>query len=297
MPRSMTGFARVQTETPEFSLAVSIKTVNHRHFDLQIRLPAELEVFEMPARQLIRQRVARGSVQVSASLEMHGPAAVRIKRPIVEAYLAAYRELARDYGIAAEPDLNGLFRLPGVVTFGELEAERSAALGKALLDTVERALEELAQTREREGAGIAEEMERRSESMEASLSRIEQIRTGLTPLLADRLAQRIAELLHAAAPDPQRILQEAAILAERSDISEEVQRLRAHNRQARALIRSSDGEVGKKLDFLLQEMSREANTIVSKTSGIGEAGLEITDLGLALKADVEKIREQAMNLE
>ena len=296
MPRSMTGFARVQAETPEFCLTLSVKSVNHRFLDVQIRLPAELEAFEMAARQAIKKKVARGYLQVNAALEMRGAAMVRIKRHVVEGYLAAYRELAAEYGIATEPDLNAVFRLPGIMSFGEPDQGRTADLEKVLLETLDRALDELARARDREAAGIVEEMQQRSRAIESSIERIQQLRDGLTQKLADRLAQKLAELLKAAAIDPQRILQEAALLADRSDISEEVQRLRAHNEQLRALITGS-GDVGKKTDFLLQEMNREANTIVSKTSGIGEQGLSITDIGLALKAEIEKIREQAMNLE
>lgn len=296
MPRSMTGFARLQTETPEFCLTLSVKSVNHRSLDLQLRLPAELEAFEMAARQAIKKKVARGYLQVTANLEMRGPATVKIKRQIVEGYLAAYRELAQEYGINAEPDLSALFRMPGIVTFGEPDQGHNENLEKALLETLDRALDDLARAREREAAGMVEEMRQRSQAIDGGLDRIQQLRQGLTQRLAERLVQKLSELLKAAAVDPQRVLQEAALLADRSDISEEVQRLRAHNHQFGELI-AAPGEIGKKIDFLLQEMNREANTIVSKTSGIGEPGLEITDIGLGLKAEIEKIREQAMNLE
>lgn len=296
MPRSMTGFARVQTESPEFSLTLSIKSVNHRSLDLQVRFPAELEGFEMAARQVVKKNVARGSLQLSASLEMRIAPALRIKRHVVEGYVEAYRQVAREHGIAAEPDLNGIFRLPGVVTLGEPGEAPVEGLEKALLEALDRALGELNRAREREAAGIVEEMLERSRSIDASLDRIEQLRDNLMPILADRFNQRLAEWLKTVAVDPQRVLQEAALLADRSDVSEEIQRLRAHSAQLRGLI-TSPGEAGKRLDFLLQEMNREANTIVSKTSGIGESGLQITDLGLALKAEIEKIREQGMNLE
>jgi len=299
MPRSMTGFARVQAETPEFCLTLGIKSVNHRSLDLQIRLPPELEPFEMAARQAVKRKIARGYVQVTAALQVLVPPEVRINRGLVEAYLAAYRDVAREYGITAEPDLNVLFRLPGIVAFSGADAERSGGLEKALLETLERALDELTVSREREAAGIVEEMIRRSCSIEAGLAQISRLREGLTSLLAERLAQKISELIKGAAVDLQRVLQEAAFAADRTDISEEVQRLQAHNHQLQELLAppSSPGEVGKKLDFLLQEMNREANTILSKTSGIGEMGLAITDLGLAIRAEIEKIREQAMNLE
>ena len=131
------------------SLTVSLKSVNHRYFDLQMRLPAELEPFEMAARQLIKQKVSRGALQLNASLEMRGTASLRIKRQMVEAYLEAYRQLARENSIATEPDLNALFRLPGVMSFGEPDADQSAALEKLLLAALEQALAQLAQVRAR----------------------------------------------------------------------------------------------------------------------------------------------------
>lgn len=294
MARSMTGYARVQTETDGFRLSVGIKSLNHRFLDVQMRLPPELESFELAARQRVKQRVGRGVLQVSASVEMRAAAALKIRRDLVEGYIAAYRELAREHSLAGEPDLATLFRLPGIVTFGETAESPNGDLERVLLETVDRALDQLTAVREREATGIIEEMLARSAAIDGSLDRIEEIRQGLTAALAARLHQKLADLVPSI--DPARVLQEAAMLAERSDISEEVQRLRAHNQQLRDLVASS-AEVGKRIDFLAQEMNREANTIVSKTSGIGGAGLSITDLGLSLKAEIEKIREQGMNLE
>ncbi len=296
MARSMTGFARVRSETDRCALTLSVKSLNHRFLELQMRLPPELEAFELAARQRVKQRITRGYVQVTAALEMRGAAALHIRRDLVEGYIEIHRRLAREYGLAGDPDLSVLFRLPGVVTWGETPDAPNGALEGLLLRAVDQALDELTRVRETEAAGIVREMQERSRVIGERLARIGEIRQGLTQALAARLQQKLADLLPAASVDPQRLLQEAALLAERSDISEEVQRLDAHNRQLRDLI-ASGAEVGKKLDFLLQEMNREANTIVSKTSGIGGAGLEITDFGLALKAEIEKIREQGMNLE
>ena len=300
MARSMTGYARAQAETAEFSLTLSLKSVNHRFLEVQLRMPGDLDPFEVAIRQAVKRRVSRGALQVSVSLETRATVAIEVRRPLVEAYLAAYRDLAKTYGIAAEPDLNAVFRLPGVVSAGDSGAGRDGSSGgvleKTLLETLDRALTELNAFRQREAGGIVEEMLERSRRIEAALDRVGQLREGVSRLMLDRLTQRLNDLLQSAAPDPQRLLQEAALLADRSDVSEEVQRLGVHNQQLRDLVRS-EGEVGKKLDFLLQEMNREANTIVSKTSGLGQAGIEITDLGLQLKAEIEKIREQGMNLE
>lgn len=296
MPRSMTGYARVQTETPEFSLTVSVKSVNHRFLDVQIRMPAEMEAFEPAVRRRLRERIARGALQVNARLETRGPAALRVDHRLVEGYLAAYRDVAQRQGITAAPDLNVLFRAPGVVAWGEAGGAAAAGLERALLEALDRALDELIREREREAAPIVAEMQRRSEAIDAAVAGIASQRDGLTRALAERLAQKLSEWLGALSLDPQRILQEAALVADRTDITEEIERLRVHNGQLRALL-GEPGDMGKKLDFLLQEMNREANTIVSKTSGIGQAGLRITDLGLEIKAEMEKLREQGMNLE
>ncbi len=296
MPRSMTGFARVQTESGHFALTLSVKSVNHRFLDVQMRLPAELEPFEVAARRSIRQRIARGHLQVNAQLEIRAPLAPRIQRPMVDAYLAAYRQLAREHRISAEPDLNAVLRLPGTVAWDSPAGGPLDGLEASLLAALDQALQQLEQSRQREAVAMVDEMQHRSEAIDASLDRIAHLREGLTARLAGRLAQKLSEVLKMAALDPQRILQEAALLVERTDIREEIERLRQHNRQLRELL-AAPGEVGKRLDFLLQEMNREANTTLSKTSGIGEAGIEITDLGLALKAEIEAIREQAMNLE
>ena len=296
MARSMTGFARLQTETPEFSLTLSLKSVNHRFLDVQMRLPPELEAFEIELRRRLKQKLSRGAVQLTAALEIRGVSCLRIHSELVDAYVAASRDIAARHGLPVAPDLAGIFRLPGVVTVGNSGVAPDGALEKVLLDSLDHVLDELTVAREREAAGIVAEMLTRSAAIDAALDRLEQLREGLAETLLARLHQKLSELLQAASLDPQRVLQEAALLAERSDVSEELQRLRSHNAQLRDLLQSP-GEVGKKLDFLLQEMNREANTIVSKTSGIGPTGLAVTDLGLALKAAIEKIREQGMNLE
>ncbi len=296
MPRSMTGFSRARTETPEFSLTLSVKSVNHRFLDVQVRMPPELDAFEPALRRAIRGRIARGHVQVSAALETRAPAEARIDRRLVDAYLTAYRQLAREHGLGGEPDLNAVLRLPGIVTWNASSNSAAEGLEKALLHLADRALDELGRAREREAAGIVEDIERRATAIESALQQLERLRDGVTPRLAERLAERMGELLRTAGLDPQRILQEAALAADRGDISEELQRLRAHCGELRALV-AQPGEIGKRVDFVLQEMARESNTLVSKTGGLGETGLQITALGLTLRAEIEKIREQAMNLE
>jgi uncharacterized protein (TIGR00255 family) len=165
-----------------------------------------------------------------------------------------------------------------------------------MLEMLDEALAALNAFREREGAEIAVVMRARNDEIRSAAARLGGIRERAVEYFHARLNDRLADLLKPAALDPQRLAQEAAILADKSDIGEEIARLGIHARQVDELL-SGGVEIGKKLDFLLQEMNRETNTILSKTSGIGDVGLEITALGLAIKADIEKIREQALNLE
>jgi uncharacterized protein (TIGR00255 family) len=174
-------------------------------------------------------------------------------------------------------------------------AEREA-LGAEVLAAAAAAIDELDEFRAREGAAIETEIRMRATALRALVRSMEDIRSRALPAFQRRLRERLAEMLDAAQIDPARIAQEAAILAERSDIAEELVRLRTHADQTDALL-SAEGETGKKLDFLLQEMNRETNTILSKTGGLGETGLTLTDLGLAAKAEIDRIREQSLNIE
>jgi uncharacterized protein (TIGR00255 family) len=161
---------------------------------------------------------------------------------------------------------------------------------------LEEALDALNRFREREGGEMAAEIMERCAAIRQGVGRMEEIRSGAVPAFHKRLQERLTELLRAAAIEPQRLAQEAALLADRSDISEELIRLKTHAGELAQLVRAG-GEIGKKLDFLLQEMNRETNTILSKTGGLGELGLTITELALAAKSEIDKIREQSLNLE
>jgi uncharacterized protein (TIGR00255 family) len=191
--------------------------------------------------------------------------------------------------------LNQLMRLPGM--FGAaVEMAPDPNIEKPLLAAFEEALDSLNQFRSREGAELAALIRNYNLTIAAGAAEMAEIRSRATPAFQARLAERLAELLANLALDPQRLAQEAAILADRSDIGEEIARLQIHARQLDEIM-DGGGEVGKKLDFLLQEMNRETNTVLSKTNGIGDLGLRITDLALATKANIEKVREQALNLE
>jgi uncharacterized protein (TIGR00255 family) len=167
---------------------------------------------------------------------------------------------------------------------------------RAVLEATAEAVGVLNVGREREGAATGAEMRQRCQTIRGLVSRMDEIRGGAVPAFQKRLREKLADLLHGAAIEPQRLAQEAAVLADRSDIAEELMRLGTHAGQLEAMLEGG-GEVGKRLDFLLQEMNREANTVLSKTGGLGDLGLTMTELALEAKSEIDKIREQSLNLE
>ena len=294
--RSMTGFARVRRSGDLGEVTVTVKSVNHRALDVHLHVPFELEALEPSIRQAVRKSVSRGHVDVRVSYApLHNTSGHALNRPLFEAYLEALRVSASDYGVEGTVDLNSALRIPGMLS-PPRDEDAPAELETLVTDAVEEALKGFNQFREREGAGIASLMKDCCAAIESGAGQIASLREEVMPWLRSRLEERLAELLVNTSIDPQRLAQEAALLADRSDIAEEIGRLRVHATELHALL-DKGGEAGKKLDFLLQEMNRETNTILSKTSGAGELGLKITALGLDAKSNVERIREQALNVE
>ena len=299
----MTGFARVRKSIPlptgkgsAGEIVLSIKSVNHRGLDLHFHAPPEMDPFESILRAAVKKKVARGHLQVhlgyTPAVEAVGSA---LNKSLLAAYVAAFREAAADHEIKGQPDINAALRLPGMIRADSVQ-DLGAEVETAVAEAMDEALTVLNRFREREGAAIAAEMRERCATIVAHAAQMEEIRAGATQEFQKRLKERLRALLRGAGIEPQRIVQEAALLADRSDIAEELMRLKTHAGQLNALA-DSDAEVGKKLDFLLQEMNRETNTILSKTSGLGDLGLKITDLALAAKSEIDKIREQSLNLE
>ncbi len=295
----MTGYARATARADVAAVTVTVKSVNHRFLDLHVKLPAEMEALEPRLRQAVRQRLTRGHVDLTVLLEREGTVEVRFERALVRGYLDAFRRLKEEFGLAAEADLNALLKLPGAFSVlpGGVAADESQRLEQLLLQALDEALTALDRMRAEEARAIAEEMRARAEKVRQTAARIEALRAGADRVFFERLRDRVAELLGEAA-DRERIAQEAALLAERSDVSEEILRLRSHVEQFVELLAAPpEGEAGKRLDFLLQEMNRESNTLLAKTAGLGQVGLEITDLGIQAKAEIEKLREQVQNLQ
>jgi uncharacterized protein (TIGR00255 family) len=296
--RSMTGFARVQKTTEYGDITVSLKSVNHRGLDLHFHLSAELDSLEHVMRAALKRAVLRGHVDVRCSLlRPANGAAAGINLPLFRSYVAAFRKAAAAENIEAQPDLNRILMLPGVLSASEsLAPDTDTATEKTILAALDEAIEMLNQFRAREGAELAAFVRDQNSAIRAGGEEMQRIRAGAIPAFQKRLTEKLQELLGNTMIDPQRLAQEAALLADRGDIGEEISRLQIHSRQLNEIL-DSGGEVGKRLDFLLQELNRETNTILSKTSGLGELGLRITELALSSKAAIEKIREQALNLE
>jgi len=298
---SMTGFAQARIERDGWSLRVNLRSVNHRFLDLHLRMPDGFEVFEPRIRMAIRDRLRRGHVDVNVYYEPAGPASVEVNREVAEAYMKAVEELRGQFGVKTEPDLIALFRLPGVVAAPgltrELQSEEAQErLGAQLEACLAQALGRLETMRRSEGQTLACEMQGLLARIAEQTDEIESLAQRVRPAFARRLETKLTELLSGAQLDPARLAQEAALLAERSDVTEELARLRSHVEQFRKLLAGA-GEAGKKFDFLLQEMQREANTLLSKTPGVESEGLAITTFALEVKSDIEKLREQAQNVE
>jgi uncharacterized protein (TIGR00255 family) len=292
----MTGFARVREAIRGVDVVLSIKSVNHRGLDLHFYMGPEMDPVENAMRDVLKRQVSRGHVDVRVQLS-NGAAAVKgaLDMTRLAAYVSSFYAAREKYGLSGEPDLNSALRIPGML--GETAAiELPEGFEAGIVSLLERALEELNAFRAREGAELVRVMLERNAAIHAGAIGIEELRSAIAPALQLRMRERLGELLGSAQIDPQRVAQEAAMLADRSDIGEEIARLRIHSRQVEEIL-TGGAEVGKKLDFLLQEMNRETNTILSKTAGVGGAGLRITELALAAKSDIEKLREQSLNLE
>ena len=265
---------------------------------MHFHMPIEFDAMEPALRAAIRKRVVRGHVQVQVfwKRSADGAGGAVINETLLRAWIDSFRDAARQYGLDYKPDLNQALRIPGMIESRTGQASIDAELETELLAAASEALEDLEEFRLREGASIDTEIRMRTGSIQDLVRRMEDIRATALPHFHDRLRERLGELLGDIQLDASRIAQEAATLADRSDITEELVRLRTHAAQADELL-TAPGETGKKLDFLLQEMNREANTILSKTSGLGEPGLILTDLALGAKAEIDRIREQALNIE
>jgi uncharacterized protein (TIGR00255 family) len=291
--KSMTGFGRGSATGENFSVAIDLKTVNNRFLDVHLRMGTELSSLESVVKRRISTRLSRGRVDASITFERTGEVAYELNRPLIAGFLGALKTMQQEFDLTGEPDINVLARLPGAMQPVRDGLDEKMLAG--VVNAIDEALNELEQMREREGEALAAEMRLRLDEISRQVPIIESAASLLVDNYRARLQKRIGELLARDTPgvevDPGRIAQEVAYLADRSDISEEITRLKSHLVQFRETL-DSGGETGKRLDFLLQELNREANTVLSKSTD-----LSIKEAALLIKGEVEKLREQVQNVE
>jgi len=289
----MTGYGKGMVAGDDFSVSVDLKTVNNRFLDIHLRVGSELASLEPSIKKRITSRLTRGRVDVTVSVERVAQVAYELNRPLIAGYITALKQLQQDFDIAGELDINVLARIPGALQPARNGIDDKVITG--LDQALDQALDELEKMREQEGEALKHELRDRVRKIESLVPVIEASAAGLADAYRLRLQKRIGELLNRGGQivevDPVRLAQEVAYLADRSDVSEEMVRLRSHLSQFQEAL-DAPGEAGKMLDFLLQELNREANTTLSKSTD-----LVIKEAGLAIKAEVEKLREQVQNVE
>ena len=289
----MTGFGRGAVVEDGFAATVELKTVNNRFLDVALRLAGEMQQLESTIKRLIANRLSRGRVDVTLQIDRAEEINYELNRPLITGFLAAMKEMQEEFSLAGEPDLNVVARLPNVLI--ARKDELSDELVVAVETAVEAALDDLEKMRGNEGEMLANELDIRLGAIEKHLDPIESEAGGVSEEYRQRLTKRIGEMLAKSDSqieiDQSRLAQEVAYLADRSDISEEIARLRSHIEHFRVIMKE-EKEVGKRLDFLTQELNREANTIASKTGN-----LVVKEHALAIKSEIEKISEQVQNVE
>lgn len=291
--RSMTGFGRGAVVEDDFAVTVELKTVNNRFLDVSIRLSSEMQQLESTIKRLIANRLARGRVDVSLQFDRAEEISYELNRPLITGFLAAMKDMQQEFSLSGEPDLNVVARLPNVLITRKDEISDEFVV--AVETAVAAALDDLEKMRGNEGEMLGNELEFRLAEIEKRLGPIESEAANVGEEYRQRLTKRIGEMLAKSDSqieiDQSRLAQEVAYLADRSDISEEIARLRSHIEHFRGIMKE-EKEVGKRLDFLTQELNREANTIASKTGN-----LIVKEHALAIKSEIEKIREQVQNVE
>jgi len=291
--RSMTGFGRAEERSNGWRIGCEIRSVNHRFLDLRLQLPEGMADLDEGVRRRVEAAAVRGRVEVRVSAERGaGAPPVSLDRGLARALMQTARALEKLPGVRAGVSVDRLLEFPGLVRVENAARSAGAATRRAVRRCVETALARLDASRRAEGRHLARDLTRRLDAIERARRKTEQRAARLPHQLQERLRRRLEELASGMNLEPGKLEQEAALLASRADISEELVKLRGILAQARALLKSGRGPVGKRLDFLVQEMNREANTIGSKS-----AELEITTLAVEMKTEVERVREQVQNLE
>jgi uncharacterized protein (TIGR00255 family) len=289
---SMTGYGTGSAQKDGATVSVEIRTVNHRFLDLHVRVSREYTFLEGEIQQLVRNVLDRGRVDVNASVQNSGSAAFLVNSNLIRGYLEAAGKLREEFNLQDSLDLKTILSLPGVLQNGEAaQADAPETISALVKHSTQAALENVLRMRRQEGEALRADMLRNLTGVEESAARIHELSLNSAADYMQKLRDRLGQLLPQTGIDPQRLAQEAALIADKCDISEEVARLESHIEQYHALMDAKE-KAGKKLDFLLQELQREANTILSKSGN-----LEISRHAISIKTDIEKLREQVQNVE
>ncbi|MEG9437488.1 YicC family protein [Edaphobacter sp. HDX4] len=296
---SMTGFASAASASDEsVGFSIAIKSVNHRFLDLHLRLPSYCDSLEIQLRRFLKEALKRGHIEVILQVERKTSAQIQLNTDLLGVYVTAFSQASALYNLPSQPDLNSLLRIPGVMSVEtNIGSDGIPELDQAVMKVMPSLIEKLNEARAQEGAMLASELRGSMQRLKTFADEMAGLRNGVREAQFERLRTRLMELTSAGPVSEERILSEAAVLAEKSDIEEEIVRLKTHIDRFIGML-DAGGELGKRMDFLLQELNREANTMLSKTSAAaGDNSLRITELGLEIKAEIEKAREQVQNLE
>lgn len=291
--KSMTGFGRAKLEKNDRIYNIEIKSVNHKYSDISVKLPKSLIYVEDKIKKQISLKIARGKIDVFVSFENYSAKGkdIIVNEELVKKYLEKFKLLAEQNNLSQEILVAEIIKLPEVLTIKETEDEEDA-IQSELLECLEQAINNFVEMREAEANKIKEDLEARINDVEQSVQKISTYSTRLVEEYVVKLEERIKEILKTDVIDEARLAMEVVLYADKCSVEEELTRLKSHIDQFRTLINSKEGPVGKKLDFLIQEMNRETNTMGSKSGS-----LEITNLVVDIKTKLEDIREQIQNIE
>jgi uncharacterized protein (TIGR00255 family) len=292
MLKSMTGFGQAVLENEKYRITADVKTVNNRFLDIHIKLPSELSTMEIALKKRVQAFLKRGRVDLVITLTQTAESSYEINLPLIKGYFKALQQIQMQLDLDTSLDLGLLAKLPNAIQLTTNATNLDSDLNNYLVTVVDQALEKLTAMRLVEGKELEAELMSRLEKIEKAIPDIENNAGQLTEFYRERLQKRMQEILpNSIQLDQGRFSQEVAYLAERSDITEEIARLKSHVLQFKELLETIE-EAGKKFDFILQEMNREANTILAKS---GE--LNISKVAIEIKTEIEKLREQVQNVE
>lgn len=292
MLKSMTGFGRYETVTDEYKISVEMKAVNHRYLDLSIKMPKKFNYFEASIRTLLKKHIQRGKVDLFINYEDYtkGNLSLKYNKGLAGEYMNAFQQMAEQFQIPNDITVSALSRFPEVLTM-EQTPEDEEQLWKILSDAISRAAERFVETRLEEGEHLRDDLLKKLDYMLELVSFIEERSPRIVEEYRTKLTDKVKELLNGAAIDESRIVTEVTIYADKICTDEEMVRLRSHIETMKTKL-IAGGSIGRELDFIAQEMNREANTTLSKAND-----LETADKAIALKTEIEKVREQIQNIE